>query len=472
MTRFTILLIPVLLLTACSPGGTPEVQGAFHKLTPIDRSAFQSVWTITISWNASPGASGYEYCFDTTEDDACDSEWMSAGTDTSAEITFLEAETTYYWQVRALADGEDMEADRGAWWEFTTGRNARFHARLAENDIAGYDWRPGSSVTVTVDDPSNGTGVDFTDTGTVDPYGMIVFYDLAGVRVVPGMVITMTDGIVFKSHLVFDLRVSNVDIDLDTISGTGEAGARISVEHCEYNGCLWRRWATVRPDGIWQVDFSVAGPGSDEQEILDIVPGTVGAAQYPDEDADHSEINWHPIQRFDAYPEQDRIQGLGWPLGATLTVMIDDPVTPASPDHSNTIMVIYNPEDPVVTWFDLAFAGQYDLKPGDVVTVTDGTTTKVHVIASLQVTAVDPVADVISGVAAPNSYIDLQTCGDSVCADRTALADSNGDWSVDFSVPGDQPWEQTVFDILSDTVGDLRQWDEDIDATRIQWLVR
>jgi len=472
MTRFALLLIPVLLLTACSPGVTPEAEGAFAKLTPINLSAFQSVWTITISWNASVGDAEYEYCFDKTDDGVCDSEWLSASTGISAEITYLEAETTYYWQVRASADGEYTEADQGAWWEFTTGRNARFHARLAENDITGYDWRPGSSVTVTVDDPSNGTGVDLTDTGTVDPYGMIAFSDLAGLQVVPGMVITMTDGVVFKSHSVISLQVTDVNIEEDTVSGTGEVGALISVHHCQYNGCLWRRWTTVQSDGTWHVDFSEAGPGSDEQEILDIVPGTVGAAQYPDEDTDHTEANWYLFQRFDADPVKERVVGSGWPLGATVTMSIDSPVTPASPEYSDTITVATNPEDPGQTWFSFDLNGQYDLKPGDVVTITDGTTTKVHTIASLQITEIDPIADVISGIAAPDSYVDLQACGDAGCSYRTELADANGDWAADFGVPGDQPWEQTILDIVPDTEGDLRQWDDDIDATQVLWLVR
>jgi hypothetical protein len=244
------------------------------------------------------------------------------------------------------------------------------------------------------------------------------------------------------------------------------------VQHCQYNGCLWRRWATVQADGTWQVNFSVAGPGSDEQEILDIVPGTSGAALEPDVDGDHTDANWYIYQRFDAHPEEERVDGSGWPLGATITVEINDPATPASPDYTNTTTAIANPGDASQTWFNLDFNGQYNLKPGDVVTVTDGTTTKVHTVTSLQITEVNPLTDVISGTTAPNSYVDLQTCGVGGCTYRTELADSNGDWAANFGVVGDQPWEQTIFDILPDTIGDSRQWDNDIDATMIQWFVR
>jgi hypothetical protein len=449
-----------------------QAPGAFSKVTPVDLSAFQSVWTITLTWDTSVGATEYEYCFDKTDDNTCDSSWTSASTNTSAEITYLEAETTYYWQVRAFDGGEYLEADGGAWWAFTTGGYARFHARLAENDIIGFDWQPGSSVTVTADDPSNGPGIDFTDTKTVDPYGTVLFNALGGLQVGTDMIITMTNGVVFKSHSVTNLQVTEVNIDADTVSGTGEVGAYLNVQHCQYNGCLWRRWATVETDGTWQVNFSVPGPGVDEQEILDIVPGTGGAAVQPDEDADHTDANWYIYQRFDAHPEEERVDGSGWPLGATITVEINDPATPTSPDYTNTTTVIANPGDPSQTFFNLDFNGQYDLKPGDAVTVTDGTTTKVHTVTSLQITDANPTTDVISGTAAPNSYVDLQVCGIGGCTYRTELADSNGDWEADFSNAGDQSWEQTIFDILPDTSGDARQWDIDIDTTAIQWFVR
>jgi hypothetical protein len=66
----------------------------------------------------------------------------------------------------------------------------------------------------------------------------------------------------------------------------------------------------------------------------------------------------------------------------------------------------------------------------------------------------------------------LQFCDTGGCTYRTELADSNGDWATDFSLPGDQPWEQTTFDLLYGSNGNARQWDDDIDSTMIQWAVR
>ena len=65
----------------------------------------------------------------------------------------------------------------------------------------------------------------------------------------------------------------------------------------------------------------------------------------------------------------------------------------------------------VTTWGDprtyirFEFGGEYDLKVGDVVTITDGETPRTHVVQNLSVTGVDPVSDTITGQADP--YADV-----------------------------------------------------------------
>jgi hypothetical protein len=450
----------------------PEAPGTFEKLTPIDQLAYRSVWVTTLTWSSSAGATEYEVCFDITDDNTCDSSWTSAGANLSAQITYLQANTTYYWQVRAGDGEETTEADDGEWWEFTTGGYARFHVQLRENNVIGIDWRPGNSVTMYIDDPSNGPGIDFTDTKEADANGTAFFYDLGGLQVSPGMLVTMNDGVVYKAHTVIVLAVTDVDIKADTVAGTGMAGVNLNIQYCQYNGCLWRRWATIQPDGTWQVDFSVPGAGGDEQEILDLVPGTSGEALYPDEDADHTDVNWFIAQRFDAHPSEERVEGSGWPAGAMLTIELDNPLTPAAPDFTGTTPSLANPGDPSQTWFNFDFNGQYDLQPGDSVTVTDGKTLKQQLVTGLKLGLIDPFTDVISGTAALDSYVDVQMCGPSGCAYRTELADSNGDWAANFSLAGDQPWEQITLDLLPGDNGNVRQWDGDIDSTMQNWSVR
>jgi hypothetical protein len=444
-----------------------KVPGAFNKSTPINSSAYLSVWTLTLGWNASAGATGYEFCYDKSDDDTCATTWTPVGTNTSAEITSLEANTTYYWQVQAN-DGGSTAADGGNWWSFTTGGYARFHVVLLQNRVTGMDWRPGNSVTVSINDPTI-PGIEFTDAKIVDSNGSVTFYDLGDLQVAPGMIVSMNDGTVFKSTTVTHLQVTGVDIDTDVVSGTGEVGAHLNIQYCQYNGCLWRRWTDVQPDGTWQVDFSVPGAGGDEQELLDLVPGTSGSALWPDDDADHTQVDWYFYKNFVVSPLEDRVEGTGWKLDATVTVSINAPDTPADPDHTGTTTVTAASWDESQTWFNLDFHGQYNLKPGDVVTVSDGITTKTHTVTNMKITDFDYAADTISGTAAPGSYINVWFYDAGYTIYRTELADSSGRWTADFAGSGDRPWEDISFDLLPGINGNLHQLDADNDATAIRW---
>ncbi len=93
--------------------------GPFGKSAPLD-SAAGVARNPSLSWGAAAGAASYEYCYDTTDDDACSS-WVSTGTTAGASLSGLAYSTTYYWQVRARNVGGLTYANDGAWWSFTTG---------------------------------------------------------------------------------------------------------------------------------------------------------------------------------------------------------------------------------------------------------------------------------------------------------------------------------------------------------------
>jgi len=73
---------------------------SFGKTTPTNSATHQSA-NLTLNWNSSQFAEKYEYCIDTTNDNTCGT-WLNNGTSTSASLSNLAAETTYYWQVRAV----------------------------------------------------------------------------------------------------------------------------------------------------------------------------------------------------------------------------------------------------------------------------------------------------------------------------------------------------------------------------------
>jgi alpha-tubulin suppressor-like RCC1 family protein len=94
---------------------------AFAKTIPSNTAIGLSTSPI-LSWASSSGATSYEYCYDTTNDNACSS-WTSTSADTSVDLSGLSPNTTYYWQVRAVNSTGTTYADgtATAFWSFTTG---------------------------------------------------------------------------------------------------------------------------------------------------------------------------------------------------------------------------------------------------------------------------------------------------------------------------------------------------------------
>lgn len=111
-------------VTIVTPGAPP---GAFVKTSPANGATDVST-SPTLSWGASSGATSYEYCYDTTNDNNCTT-WASNGTSTSKALSGLSAGVTYYWHVRAINASGTTYANGSptAFWSFTTAPAAADH---------------------------------------------------------------------------------------------------------------------------------------------------------------------------------------------------------------------------------------------------------------------------------------------------------------------------------------------------------
>jgi hypothetical protein len=93
--------------------------GVFGKADPANGATNQNT-TLALWWDPSTDAAGYEYCLDTSDNNACDTGWVSTGTNLGADLSGLAQNTTYYWQVRASNAVSTTYADNGVWWWFRT----------------------------------------------------------------------------------------------------------------------------------------------------------------------------------------------------------------------------------------------------------------------------------------------------------------------------------------------------------------
>jgi hypothetical protein len=95
----------------------PKSPKPFNKIAPV-KSATNKLLDLALSWEASSGATRYEYCISKTN--PC-SNWKTNGTVTSVAVNGLSPATTYYWHVRAVNKyGKTFSNAIKADWSFKT----------------------------------------------------------------------------------------------------------------------------------------------------------------------------------------------------------------------------------------------------------------------------------------------------------------------------------------------------------------
>ena len=346
-------------------------------------------------------------------------------------------------------------------------------ARLTLNQVDADGWLPGTLLTILVDNPSTVLSPDFTATDTVlpaDPSNTtsIVFSFQDTYTLQSGDVVTVEGGGITRSTTVADIHVTNVNPELDMVSGT--AGPGIT----SVNVRLWGSPIEMQRDaevvnGIWSADFSISSP---DYGVYDLKGGDNGVVRWFEGDGDFTTDYWYILNpTIGARVNEDQIQGNEWPLGDTLTIKVDDPQTTSLVDYATYTRVGVADWDPNQTWFQIQVSG-YDLKAGDHVTVTNGTYTKTLMASGYRITNVELDTERVTGSANPGQVVNIWTCWQSnPCINREETADQNGNWFTDFSVPGNLDWEQATADLQPGSWIDSSVNDEDGDSTFFGWSV-
>ncbi len=325
--------------------------------------------------------------------------------------------------------------------------------------VSGQNW----SGTVTIDFYDQGNGsLLYTTQADIDEGGNFDFW-LGDFDIQPGHFVTATDGITRKELVVTSLAIDEIDMDADTISGTTEPGAQIRADGGTPQDPTSRN-TTADVNGYWIVDFSVPQVGN--PTTWDLVPGSGGVASEADFDCDETSVWWLlPLPGFSADPVLNRVSGNQWLYSDTASIYIDN-----NDDLSDGYLwsvenVVIDEWDNFMVWLEEGI----NLQVGHFVTVTDGITTKYHVVTSLRVDEIDIDADTVSGTAEhPNAQIRVDGSNPPEPTCRHGWADEEGKWTVDFKVP--QPGSP-IWDLVPDSNGLASERDNDGDETTVPWPI-
>ena len=149
---------------------------------------------------------------------------------------------------------------------------------------------------------------------------------------------------------------------------------------------------------------------------------------------------------------QNRILGHEWPAGERLTVSVQGS----------------NQEVMVDEWGDWNITADFDIDPGDVVTVQCLDISMEHEVASLKISEIDADADMLRGTAQPESEVKVNISAEGIR--RYVQADSHGLWKADFSkTQGSEHWG-SPFNIIEGTQGCVCQYDQHGNSTLLKWI--
>ncbi len=154
--------------------------------------------------------------------------------------------------------------------------------------ITGAQWSQYANVTLTIDGE--------VWHATSDAFGS-VFFDISLFAMDPEHIILMTDDIYTIEYQPWQITISEIDIENETISGTAQFsgtaqistfGVRtdptneIEVWACSAVGCL-SQYPTLDGSGNWEADFS---------GVLDLEPGNSGHIKSEDGPKNSTKVSW------------------------------------------------------------------------------------------------------------------------------------------------------------------------------------
>jgi len=162
-----------------------------------------------------------------------------------------------------------------------------------------------------------------------------------------------------------------------------------------------------------------------------------------------------------AFPDGNAVDGGDWPLDATVYIAINDPATADNPDYEDSATVVASDEGWISTYVRFDFDGVYDLKQGDVVTMTSGAVSQIYTVRQLFVENIDLASQIVSGTVDGQQTVHVWVGA----ADEYVESNGAGNWTVDLSAY-DEPM------LFPGVCGNAEAWGENnANSTIIDWCV-
>jgi hypothetical protein len=273
----------------------------------------------------------------------------------------------------------------------------------------------------------------------------------------PGDYIVATDGLTTKDLVLENITLEVSDPVNNLVWGYTVGGREVGVGVGNEKGEQWMNVLADEVTGKWIAQFEFGG--EDYLTENSWASGNVG-----DEDGDiTSAHNSGPSESpawFTVFPELEAVEAWDFPIGAVVHLIIDDPATKLSPDYEQDEPVTFTPWGSWQLWVWFDFAGKYNVKAGDVVTLTYGETVRTHTVQNLAVTKVNHEDDTIKGTASAGAEIHVWP--HATGQEEIAIANPNGKWNVSFS---------GVYDLKPGEDGRAEIRDEMGNATAVDWHI-
>ncbi len=309
--------------------------------------------------------------------------------------------------------------------------NPHFEVDLLFEQVFGYEWPPNTPITVNID------GRTWTNTSNNNGY---VSFESGSIRIHLGSVITMTDGITIRTHTV-SLKITEIDQNTNTISGIAAPGSEILAQYFDsyWNG-FWLE--PVDETGEWVADFTW---------LQEFTPGLEGRICAYDIQGNFSTGIWYVADpTFEVNPQEDSIWAYKWPLNTTLTLSIE------GEDMQWTA------QSPNFMYYTIFYIDNFDIQPGQTLTITGGGYTRTHTVSYLSITNIDQAKDTVSGIATPNTEIKVIAWDTLNWVYKYPMSDSQGAWTANF---------KGSVDIKPGVNGWAYEFDTQGNSTEISWVV-